>query len=331
MNRFRNFAVIVILLVSCNTQRNRFDINLKDIPAPKIEIKQYGKALFELDTTNLKSGLGRLQPEFPVFLSGDLENKDNINRIRQFVQDTLLIRVYNDSRDKFSDIGWLQEDLTSAFRYITYYYPTFQVPKVYTYISGFDYEHAVQFYQGNLLIALDTYLGPDYPAYKQLGIPQYVLNRFSPDYIVRDCIEKLSYQISQPAPPDNNLLGFMIQAGKQLWFIKAAIPDLKDEILFNYTKQQMDWARHNEGLVWAFIIENNFLYSPKSEEMQKFIDEAPFTSFFGKESPPRLGWFTGYQIVNSYMQKNSDISIGQLMKQSNSQEILKESFYKPGL
>ena len=47
-----------------------------------------------------------------------------------------------------------------------------------------------------------------------------------------------------------------------------------------------------------------------------------------KESPGRLGYWVGYQIVNQYM-KNEGVSLLDLMKNTNSQEILLKSKYKP--
>jgi uncharacterized protein YjaZ len=93
----------------------------------------------------------------------------------------------------------------------------------------------------------------------------------------------------------------------------------------------MAWVKQNEGLIWAFMIENEALYSSEPDFKKKFILESPFTSYFGQDSPPRLGAYIGYRIVDSYMQKNRDITPESLMLEMNTTGILKESRYKPEL
>ncbi|MCB2222051.1 MAG: hypothetical protein KQI35_16830 [Bacteroidetes bacterium] len=323
--------VLIFFLAGCGSEHDRFHVNLSDTPEPEVHIKRYGEALFELDTTNLRAELEGLQPEFKVFLYGDLNNPVQLNRIRRFVQDTLLINVYKKCKEKYASLSNLEDGLTVAFHHLQYYFPEAPIPGVYTYVSGFDYEHPVQLYQDNLLIALDMYLGSDYPYYKNLGLPLYVLDRFEPDYIVRDCMDEIAGKLLNPAFDEDDLLSFMIHEGKRLWFIKAMQPDLEENILLNYSADQLAWAQQNEGLVWAFLIENQLLYSSEMTDIQKFVGETPFTSFFGKESPPRLGWFIGYRIVDRYMQKNSAISLEQLIREQEAQKILKASAYKPEL
>jgi hypothetical protein len=325
------FLCFFLLMVGCQSEHDRFHIDVSDIPRPDVNIHRYGEALFELDTANLRSELERLQPEFRVFLYGDLNNPVQLNRIRRFVQDTLLINVYADCKAKYPSLSGLEGDLSAAFQYLLYYFPEAPLPGVYTYVSGFDYEHPVQLYQDNLLIALDMYLGSGYPYYKNLGLPLYVLDRFEPDYIVRDCMDEIAGKVLNPSVEADDLLSYMIHEGKRLWFIKAMQPDLEENILFNYSADQLAWAQRNEGLVWAFLIENQLLYSSEMTDIQKFVGEAPFTSFFGKESTPRLGWYIGFRIVNRYMQKNSDINLGQLIREQEAQQILKASAYKPEL
>jgi hypothetical protein len=325
------FLLLYLIISSCARERTRFDVDISGVPAQEVNIMRYGKSLFELDHRILKEELQRIQADYTPFLSGDLEQPENVEKIRNFVEDTLLVSVYEDCVVHFHDMSRLESDLSLAFRHYLYHFPDAKIPGVFTYISGFDYQHPVHLYDNHLLIALDMYLGADYPYYRQLGLPAYVLTRFSPEYIVRDCAEELADRELFRFGTDHHLLGRMILEGKRLWFIRSLVPALKDEVLFDYTTEKMAWARRNEGLVWAFLIENELLYSTQTIDFQKFINHAPFTSFFGNESPPRLGWWIGYRIVNAYMNRNQNISLGQLLQESNAQKILNESGYKPAL
>jgi uncharacterized protein YjaZ len=122
-----------------------------------------------------------------------------------------------------------------------------------------------------------------------------------------------------------------VNEGKLIYFANAMIPSINDTILLNFTAAQMDWALEAEGAVWAFLLENEMLYSKENQPMQKFILESPFTSYFGAESPPRLGWFIGWRIVMTYMNNNPNVELKELMNDYDAQKILQHSGYKPGI
>ena len=125
------------------------------------------------------------------------------------------------------------------------------------------------------------------------------------------------------------LLDMIINEGKIIWYTQAMVPAIADTILLDYSGWQMEWAQSAEGMVWAFLLENEMLYAKDNQLIQKFIYPSPFTSYFGVESPPRLGWFIGWKIVNSYMHNNSYVELKELMVEYDSQEILNRSGYKP--
>lgn len=329
----KSIGLLMILFVSlaCSTNQSRFEVDLAGVPLPEVTIHRYGKALFGVDRDNLKDELSRLQPQFTPFLEGDLEQDENVDRIRNFIEDTILINLFNDCLIVFPNLNKLERDLSLMFRYYLYHFPAARIPKVFTYVSGMDHNNPIHLYENNLLIALDMYLGEDYPDYKQLGLPAYMLSSFSPDYIVRDCAEQFADRALYMFDSDPHLLGRMILEGKRLWFIKSLIPDLREEVLLDYSPEKMTWANRNEGLVWAFLVENELLFSSKTTDVQKFINPAPFSSFFGHESPPRLGWWIGYKIVDAYMNKYQTVSLYELLEERSSQKILNESGYKPPL
>jgi hypothetical protein len=323
--------VLMILLASCGSESDRTKVDLSDTGVPEVQIKRYGKTLFSLDTTDLKNELLKIQDAFPVFLDGDLDDPYSLSRIRGFVSDTILINLNKDCQEKFPDLIGIENQLESAFRYYKYYFPEAIIPDVYTYVSGFDYEHKVQVYNNKLLIALDLYLGKDYPAYNQLGLSQYVYNKFDKQYLIRDCLVEISKTFINPRNVKNTLLDQIINEGKMLWFASTMDPEMDDHTLISYSVEQLQWAQENEAMVWAFLIENELLYSTEPMAKQKFIKDGPFTSFFGNHSPPRLGSWIGYLVVEQFMNKNPKVSLAALMDNYDAQQILKKSGYKPKL
>jgi uncharacterized protein YjaZ len=63
--------------------------------------------------------------------------------------------------------------------------------------------------------------------------------------------------------------------------------------------------------------------------IRKLTGEAPFTSYFSKESPGRAGVWLGFRIVESYMMKNPGIKIEEMIKNTNVQGILEKAKYSP--
>ncbi|MCD4789660.1 MAG: hypothetical protein K8R37_06630 [Bacteroidales bacterium] len=324
---FLIFILISVLFFSCKTSTNRMDVDISDIKIKKIKIQRYGQALFTLDRNNLKEELKRLQPEFGIFLSGDL---NDTLKIYDFISDTLLISVSKDCNKVYPNLNELEIELTKALKHYRYYYPKGIIPEIYTYISGFDYEYPVQYYDNNLLIALDMYLGENYPKYKNLGLPAYCIRKFRKEYIARDCMNEIARSKINYKKTGSTLLDLMMNEGKILWFIDAMMPDVADSLKIDYTGKQMKWAEDNEGYIWAFLIENELLYSTEKQKLQKFILDGPFTSYFGNESPPRLGWWIGWQIVREYMNNHTGILLNELMNEYDAQKILSKSGYKPG-
>lgn len=324
-----NILAFIFMLFSCQSGENRLNVDLSHVDVDPIKIKRYEQKLFAIDPADLGSELKKIQPEYGVFLDGDLEDTLSLIPLLNYIEDTLLQNVNKDCQRVFPDLIDLESDFTESFRYYKYYYPKENLPDIYTYISGFDYEHAVQLMSHNILIALDMYLGIDYFRYKKLGLPAYMLHRFDGRYIVRDCMFELAKKDLNYRNVGSALLDLMINEGKLIYFTNAMIPNLSDSVLMNYTARQMEWANNSESVVWAFLLENEMLYATDNQPIQKFILESPFTSFFGAESPPRLGWFIGWKIVSSFMENNRDVELPELMQEYDAQKILQESGYKP--
>ena len=123
----------------------------------------------------------------------------------------------------------------------------------------------------------------------------------------------------------------MIFYGKQLYFKDVVIPFKTEAERISYTQEQLDWARANESYIWRYFVERELLFSTDSKLPSRFINPAPFTKFYleeiDSESPSRLGQYTGWQIVKSYME-NNDISLRDML-QTSSEEIFNKSKFKP--
>ena len=107
------------------------------------------------------------------------------------------------------------------------------------------------------------------------------------------------------------------------------MPDMEDTLKIGFTKKQVDWCEKHEKDIWGLLIKNKFLYSTELDVISKFTGEGPFTTGLAKESPARTGVWIGWRIVRNYMNKNSKITLEELMNENDAQKILSTSKYKP--
>ena len=323
------FTVLVFTLLSCNGKKNKFLKNESELPEIKVEAKSYGKALFSLDTNDLSAGLKSIKNEFPLFLNANLDDSANINQIHEFVTDTVLIHAFKKSQKVFPTNDFVNQELSKEFSYLKYNFPHIQIPQVYTYISGLQYEHPVFLQDTIMILALDTYLGDDFLPYHGLGLPEYKIRYMSPDYIAVDVAKEFYNAYFLHKEPQKTLLDRMVAAGKLMYFLDMNIPFKPDSVKIEYTSDQWNWIIKNEKNVWAFLIENDLLFSASYKSQSKLMTEGPFTAGFSRSSPSRIGVWVGWQIVRNYMENNPDVDFKKLISTTDSQMILNKSGYKP--
>jgi len=175
------------------------------------------------------------------------------------------------------------------------------------------------------------YMGADYHYYKQMGeyLPLFIRRHLDKEYIMSDCMRALSYQVIHSNNVSSNLLDDMILEGKRLMFSEIAMPNAHDSIICFYTGDQLKWAEYNEYDVWSFLIRKNYLYGNDNLVARKLIGEAPYTAYFGTNSPGNLGSWLGWQICRSWIKNNGNKAVKELFESKDPQKILKESQYKP--
>lgn len=318
------------VLSSClNTADNRLFVDPSDLPDIELKVHRYGKALFELDTSHLQTGLKEIQNEFKLFLGADLDDNSNIQQIYDFVSDSQLIYIYDKTREVYPNLDVVEAQLSDAFSRYLYFFPEHKLPVVYTYISDLYYEAPVFKTEAALVVALDVYLGGDFPLYQQLGLPFYKIRRMDAAHLPIDVMKELYFSDIAVNYKQRTLLDRMIESGKMLYFLDAVMPNTPDSLKIGYTTNKLEWARLNEESVWAFLVGNELLYSTDYKTQTKLIQDGPFTTGFSDESPSRLGVFIGWQIVRSYMNQHDDTSLQQLLLTTDAQKILQRSAYKP--
>ncbi|MFD0749839.1 gliding motility lipoprotein GldB [Mucilaginibacter calamicampi] len=332
------FFAIGVLFTSCGDNKN---IDVSGIPVD-VKIERFDRDFDQMREKPMQQQAALLQKKYGIFYNdyvgqileaGNVNDTSYFNTLRQIFAGNAYRDLKHDVDAVFpGDMEKQNAELTDAFRRIKYYYPQKNLPKVYAYFSGFKAQTSIG--DGYFGVGLDMFLGADsrfYPAIRAT-FPHYVSRRFTPDYIATRVVEGIAREDMFPEnESDHSLLNKMVYAGKILYFMDQVLPNVADSVKIGYTTQQMKWCTEFEGKIWGYFLEENLLYETDYQRIQTYINEAPFTPGLGEhnDSSPKLGIFTGWQIVRKYMAEHKDVTLQMLMAEPNAQKILNESKYRP--
>ncbi|OYX10690.1 MAG: gliding motility lipoprotein GldB [Algoriphagus sp. 32-45-6] len=239
-------------------------------------------------------------------------------------QDSALRVLYDSVQVEFADISDIEQDLENAFKYIRHYYPNFQVPKVYTFVSGFNSDLVVT--EDMIVIGLDFYLPADHSF--QPDLARYMAVRYEREYLVPMIVLAISSRYNVVNPAENTLLSEMIYYGKAYHFVKAIMPCTSDQYIIGYTPEEISECWSNEEFIWSHFVENELLYETNPFEIRKYIGEAPFTDAISTKAPGRLGRWLGWNIVDDY-QANQKVDLPILMMEADPEMVFRQSGYRP--
>lgn len=222
----------------------------------------------------------------------------------------------------------INNDISDAFSCFRAIFPDAPYPSaVYCHFSGFNDRMFVD--STYISFGIEHYLGSNCRFYAWLQIPQYARFTRSKDYIVSDLLKAWIYSTMPETSDREDVLTAMIYQGKVLYALHSCIPSISDELLFGMSTDQIEWCKTNESRMWAYLAEHKLLYSTVLLDRSKIVNEAPFTYYFGNKSPGRAALYCAYNIVRAYMSRHENISMTDLMRIDDSQELLSGSAYNP--
>jgi hypothetical protein len=245
-----------------------------------------------------------------------------------FKTDSIVQKAYTDVNKQYPDLKQLTDKLTAAFKYWRYYFPDKYIPKVYTYISGYNQSFILT--DSVLAIGLDKYLGADYDFYNNLQFHKYLSRNMYPEKIIADYIVTMAgSEWSFNNRKNNDLISKMLFEGKILYAAKMILPDEPDFRIFGFTADQLRWCKNNEKTMWITLIENKLLFTTDYFMIRKLTEVAPYTTEFTAESPGKACNWIGYKIIAKYMKDNPQISLQNLMDNDDYRKIFEQARYKP--
>ena len=331
--KFRYLALTIVVLSIFACSNNKFDVDVSDIEV-NLDIKRLDLDLMKNypdtpDVYMLMEKYGSFMDlyGYQVLRIGGTNQSNFTELLFDKAENYHDYRIPAKVENKFGDFSKHEKELEQAFKYYKYYFPTKQIPKIYIYFS--DFSQSIVIDSALIGVGIDKYLGADYELYPRIGFDRYKIRRMHPRMLVVDCMRALAISEFEYSDAIDNMLSQMVHEGKIQYFLDVMLPFTPDSLKFGYTKNQFDWAEHNEDKMWAYLVENKLLFSTDVTEIRKMIGDGPFTTLFANNSAPRAGAFLGWKIVYSYMKNNPKVGLPELMKNVDYQGILNGARYKP--
>lgn len=337
------FSIGFLFFQSCGDEES---VYIPDVSGIKLDNKwvRMDQILASLDTNAVQQEFDTLYKKYPDFfdvyfkhiLPFDVRNEDEFyDHLHGYLTHEQIRNLQDTTALIFSDLEEnTKPELQKGFKFLKYYFPSFNAPNIYTYTSEYTYQ---QFFfvdqdKDAVGIGLDLFLGKNFP-YKSLdptnpAFSEYLTRTYDKEYIPKKVLEAIIQEKIGPSP-GSQLLDYMITNGKKLYVLKRVLPETPDSIIMEYTAEQMDWVKNNEKQIWAFFFDKDLFYESKTIMINKYINPSPDSPGMPSSAPGRTANYIGWQIVESYMKKNPDLTMEQLINNENTQNIMDKSRYKP--
>ena len=316
----------LILFTACKKEKSwEVDVKEQNVQLNIHDISQ--------DFFNDSIPLATLRKDYPFFF--DAKTADDVWESQRRNKEEL--SIYGRSRKVFGDFKNLNQSLTPMFQRYQFYFPEYKIPTVYTYSSGLqniDYPVMYSQQSGMMFIAMDAYLGSKNKLYDSIRVDRYLRTNLEIDRLPSQAVDAIANDIVTFSPRNQLFVDKIIYEGKKLILQDALLTDTPDEYKMGYTPDQIEWCIANEGQIWNFFVEQNYIFSSDASLDKRFLVTAPFSKFnneIEQESPGKIGAWLGWQIIRQYMKENPKIELKALLEDMDGQKIFKDSKYKPTL
>ncbi len=314
-------VLTLFLLQNCSNETKKvWDVEIEE-STEKVKVTDISKDFFDAEVS-----MEQFKQKYPWF-QGSVSDEDFVKR-RNNPEEA---KLYREAASKV-DLNRLAADLSSLFARVKYHFPNFKNPKVYTFSSSTQmYEEPVIYdpQQGFLFIDISGFMGGKNEYYK--GIEEYFKVSMNTENIIPKTSEAIAVSIVPFDKDSQKFLDQMVYNGKIMTLQDAFLPHLPDHLKMNATAQQYEWSNTSEVSIWDYFIENDYLFSPDPRLTERFINPGPFSKFYtdvDKQSSPRVGVYTGWQICRKFYEKNPETPLSDFLAMSAT-DLFNKSEYKP--
>ncbi len=330
------YVVLCVCFCFCNNPSK--DDLPPDYQNLKIDCKliRYDQIIFNGNLHHVSAKIDTLTKQYPGFttlyfnhLIGIPPNQTEAV-FKQFLES--YSPIANDINKNFKNFDTYYDQFMDAFKRLRYFFPTYKTPPaIYTYIAPF-HSFANFISDDGLGIGLQLYLGNNYFYYNvkemEAVFPQYLIRKFKPEYMVSDGVQNIIGDLCTNQDRSNTLLLQMMDLGKKKFILKKILPHTPDSIIFGYTQKHLLNLQKEQKNVWAYLIQNNYLYSHDPIVIRDFVGEGPYCTSLSTNLPANIGAYFGYLVVKKWYEQNPQQSLTNLIRIDN-QILFNQARFKP--
>ncbi|RDV14080.1 gliding motility lipoprotein GldB [Pontibacter diazotrophicus] len=329
---YYRFLLLATLLLAfgCKDEGCELPDEIASVPVT-VQIERLEKSFFDANSPQDVAAFLQANPMFAdKYLQAGNQPPDSplLTSLYDMATNPALDSLAQQASQRFGDMEEEQQQLERAFKVVKYHYPEFYVPQVKTFVTGLGTMGNDLFVSDSLLVfGLDYFIGKS--ASYRPQVYDYILSRYEREKMVPAAMLLLSDRYNRTDASDRTLLAEMLNIGKAYYFVETVLPCTADSAIISYTSQQIADVNRNEGRIWAHFIEKGLLYEKSPFVVNKYIGERPNTPEIDPTAPGRIGAWVGWQIVRKYMERNPEVTLPELMADTDYRKIFNQSRYKP--
>lgn len=332
---FKNIIAFlsIIMLYSCGGSDPKLnDDNTIEQLAGKLI--RFDKELFSINPDSIQTQVELLSRKYGAFFElyctgiiGIAHPSDSVfnEQLQSFLSNSVVQEAHKKVAASFADVSDINKELEEGFERYGKIFEGKPIPKVYSYISGFN--QALMLMDDAVGISLDMFLGQDNLIYSELNFPRYKQKNLYRERIPLNVFTAWAIGEFYWDKMGETLLATMIYEGKLMYFGKTMLPEVADTTLFGFRGEELQWCLDNEKYMWMELVENKLLFETSYATVKRMTEDGPFTPNI-PGSPGKAPSWIGYRIVEQYM-KRSNTTLPELMTNNDYRKILEVSAYNP--
>ena len=113
---------LFLILSSCQEEKPAYKLKLNVKTEPyDLEFDRYEEVLFNIDTASFQAELMKMQDRYRVFLSGNLNDPDAVQYLKDFATDPFSIALYQKVKVAFPDLKEVEPIVEEVFAHFHHY------------------------------------------------------------------------------------------------------------------------------------------------------------------------------------------------------------------
>lgn len=307
-------SYILILAIAISSCTGGYVKNESTAPAKIERIDRFVANIHQLDDSTKDATVANLDMGLKLYLQlmrKDKQRIDNDENLIDSLSQSAPMRIfYPDVEERLKSLDETERRLGRLNQSLKDRFPSIPDMKVYGIIS--PYRQGVITSDSIVLVALNLYLGPDYPGYA--GFEEYFRNSRVSDRIQYDIAEGIitsHYPYINTASP--TLISKILYQGAVVNAIMATVPNADLAMALGISDEDLEWFLSHERELWEAMLDKSMLYSTSELDAAKLLSPGPSSSLLLQNAPGRAARFIGYKIVKSYIRSQGVSDYGMLL------------------